>query len=459
MKSVLLLVLSFVSLALFAQEPNWVNPAKRDLNFPDSLYLTGFTTETNEQNKPVNETLLKLGNLAKKDLLESIFIKLSTNTELQVEEKMGTVVERLKISTRVSSKADIAGIKTQTFYDKSSKTLYAFAYALKKDVIAYYKNLIDKKNKAIDAKVREVQKPGTGKQIILKSMMKCFTFFREIDDCEFLLLALGCKFPNERTPELLITVKEKIQSVYETEKITVIVKENELKAKRNMVLKLPVNAKICLQKIGKPDIGMKNVPIRFFKESTGQVLSKTITDNAGQAKCFFDKFTSEKETEIVYAWFDYPKFFDVDSADVPSDIATLISSSSQIKISVSGITVMLISEELDYNKKKENLYIEPKLKDALSSEGFNFTDNEKEADYKIKVKALSREGNKVMDLCFSFVDVTISIMELSSGKEIYKNAINDTKGGGDNFEKAGLAAYKKAGERVNKEVISVLKAK
>ena len=75
------------------------------------------------------------------------------------------------------------------------------------------------------------------------------------------------------------------------------------------------------------------------------------------------------------------------------------------------------------------------------------------ADIYITIKARSREGSEMFGMYSTFVDVTVSAMEMSSGEEIYKNIFNNVSGQGLNAEKAGLKAFENAAEKISENIV------
>jgi len=100
--------------------------------------------------------------------------------------------------------------------------------------------------------------------------------------------------------------------------------------------------------------------------------------------------------------------------------------------------------------------IEPQLKESLAQYGYDFKDNDTDVDYVIKVRASSRKGGNVSGVYFAYVDVTISVYDVNSGKEIYKDSINNLKGGGGTFDQAGGKAYYKAAEQAKDKIIEIM---
>jgi hypothetical protein len=105
----------------------------------------------------------------------------------------------------------------------------------------------------------------------------------------------------------------------------------------------------------------------------------------------------------------------------------------------SAIIVYVKSSEKNFDRRVQIL--EPKLKALLSQHGCSFTTDITKADWKLDITASTRKGREVDGIFFSYLDVTVSLTEERTGKEIYGNNFTDLKGGGLDYETAGRKAY------------------
>ena len=97
--------------------------------------------------------------------------------------------------------------------------------------------------------------------------------------------------------------------------------------------------------------------------------------------------------------------------------------------------------------------IEPKIKKYLSDKGFSFTDDIANADAMISINAESRKGSEMYGQYVAFVDATISVTDMNSGEEIYKNSLQNKKGIQLSFEKAGIKAYQDVTKEISSNII------
>jgi len=85
--------------------------------------------------------------------------------------------------------------------------------------------------------------------------------------------------------------------------------------------------------------------------------------------------------------------------------------------------------------------------------GYQFTDNPGEADYLIKIAASATTGTSHQGIYFTYVDANLSIINRLDNKEIFKTHVDQVKGGGANYVKAGKKAYTNAAEQLKEAVL------
>jgi hypothetical protein len=134
-----------LSLALAGQEiaPNWLERSGRERAYPSNTFITGFASERLAANADVNEVKKRLETEAKKNLSESIRMKIeseirTSDHSLQTDGKENTV-SAYDAAVHSSSDAEIVGVKTDAHFDSRTNTVYAFAYANKYELAGYYK--------------------------------------------------------------------------------------------------------------------------------------------------------------------------------------------------------------------------------------------------------------------------------------------------------------------------------
>jgi len=130
-----------------------------------------------------------------------------------------------------------------------------------------------------------------------------------------------------------------------------------------------------------------------------------------------------------------------------------------IQLKVIAPTVFVTAEEYNLGAKLKVPILAPAIKNALINLDYKFVDDAKDADYILTIEAKTREGQKNKYMHLSYLDATIAMNKQSTGKEIYKNGLSSAKGGGADFELAGVKAYEKAVNSLLEDFIGELKSK
>jgi len=68
------------------------------------------------------------------------------------------------------------------------------------------------------------------------------------------------------------------------------------------------------------------------------------------------------------------------------------------------------------------------------------------------IEASSTTGTNYQGVYFTFVDANISVINQSTNKEVFKTHVDQVKGGGTNYTKAGKKAFVNAAEQLKEAV-------
>ena len=204
------------------------------------------------------------------------------------------------------------------------------------------------------------------------------------------------------------------------------------------------------------NIRISNLPIKFsFIKGSGELGINSKTDSSGKVVCRIDKITSPDKIQIVKAEIDimnlYPKYNQ--SSVIVAVVESFKIPITKVIINVEGITVYIQYTEKNFGKEVDSPAIEPILKEKLSDYGFSFVKDIIEADIMIALEADTRKGNKYEGMCPAFADVSISVIDMRTGEEIFKDKIFNVKGFHSNYTNAGLKALQKSAKRISIEIL------
>ncbi len=178
---------------LCAQTPSWVDFDSRKQQYPNAFWLTGFSISTLNKDKPVDEQLRTLTEIAKSELVESINVNISSTTSLHSEQTNNHFKQYFTQATLVKASADLTGLKTETWEDKKAKLLYAFAYIRKADLCNYNIARLKEKYSRVDALLSqaEQERKSGHNSAALQTYRDCLPLLREMEQRAKVIMALS----------------------------------------------------------------------------------------------------------------------------------------------------------------------------------------------------------------------------------------------------------------------------
>jgi len=176
-----------------AQPPNWINYEGRKQNFPDSRYLTGFSSQPIKKTDDPEAVKRSLVDNARTQLVESISVSISSAATLNIENYNTRTQEIFRQASTSTSQADLIGMKTDEYYDAKKKVVYAFVYLNKTEFLDALRAWLVSETNSLSKKIEtahQLSKAGDMEQA-LKSYGSCFADLRQIEGRIAIVLALG----------------------------------------------------------------------------------------------------------------------------------------------------------------------------------------------------------------------------------------------------------------------------
>ena len=176
-----------------AQQPAWVEYAKRNSMYPPSEYLTGFVSTHNTNDEDPGKLMEQYEEMAKSKVVQSIQLSIETNNSLTLSNVNGKSGEEFLSESVSFSSATITGLKAETYYDRKKKDVYAFAYVSKKELAYYNRKLISENLEKIKQKLAEGREylALNDKQNALKSFYEGMPLLAEAEQAQWLLMAVN----------------------------------------------------------------------------------------------------------------------------------------------------------------------------------------------------------------------------------------------------------------------------
>ncbi len=584
----------FTATTLSAQ-PGWTQETIRNQQFPASTYLTGFSVAKNTQNEAGDEFMNKQVEVARTELINSIYTNLQSLSSLNIENKNTQTNEVYRLKTASFSKASISGLKVEKYYDAANLTAYAFAFAKKAEVIDYNKRLITEAKEKTQELIERAQsfEASNNNQQALKTYYEALTLLRSVETAQSVLLALKIdlsELPFRNTfNQHVLSVNQGIERLQRSQSLTlndvcyalayglflqigaldqpmamtpltyensgfespfskqlqaqlekqlVNVGQYNIQRESSAAENLPTvkgsywkeadgvhiivlledgpsanmvasaEGRLPWQQINDPEntfipavlkkaeilrnIRLKalnprleakanemqdhparvqltaadfpgqlnDIPMIFTRPSGEEILARARTDEQGMATAVLQNMAPSSRIQFVDALIDIIAY--LQPAEEHPGYQRLIKSLPQEKVrfmvKINGLTVHLETAENDANGAPlPNPILGPKIKSILGKSGHQFTDDFSEADWHIRIDARSRNGNSIGALFFSYVDATISVVDLKNGRELYGNTFENVKGGGGSFEQASLKAFQTISETIANDLSNAMK--
>lgn len=192
--------------------------------------------------------------------------------------------------------------------------------------------------------------------------------------------------------------------------------------------------------------------VATFLKGAGDVFPNYKTDANGQTKILINKIESRELEQTVGVKVNIDALSGTSSSPVYSLIAkTLKVPSAQVVLRVQRPVVYLITNERSLGASKNNNQITNKLKNLLSSAGFEFSDNRKVADLILDIQADSEKGSVNGSIHLTYLTSVIKVASAREDKLIYSTTLDRVKGYGLDYERSSQDAYNRGLETLEKE--------
>ncbi len=221
MRLVISVIFVFTILQLSSQTPIWVNFQSRKFNYPDSEYLTGFSSAKIESRKTIVDQIKVLENYARNELIESINVTVSSENFLKTQEVLQTkrrnnsYYESYSSKTVTKANTDVVGLIIENHRDTRNRELYAFAYVRKDDLIQYYNSLFDSNKEKVSDLISEASNYKTNgrNSLALNCYRDCLPLLSEMGKSSSVIVALTKDQSQSEIVELSSQVRKGLEEV------------------------------------------------------------------------------------------------------------------------------------------------------------------------------------------------------------------------------------------------------
>ena len=134
---------------LFGQNPpNWLQSTDRERNYPNDVFITGYSTGNVRAGESKTDAAARLRKEAQAYIAEAIRVQVNSetqshdtrtktqNTGKEATEQINSIFEA---AIKTSATIELAGIKTDSYYDETEKLVYGFACVNRYELTGFYK--------------------------------------------------------------------------------------------------------------------------------------------------------------------------------------------------------------------------------------------------------------------------------------------------------------------------------
>ncbi len=199
-----------------------------------------------------------------------------------------------------------------------------------------------------------------------------------------------------------------------------------------------------------------NLPlVAKFEKGSGDIFPTYKTNEVGETKILLNKIGSKELEQTVVVSVD----IDALSGSGNSPVYALIAKTfnvprAQVVLNVQRPVVYITSDERSLGSRRNNAQISTRLKNLLTSNGFEFSTNRDLADLWVDVNADSERGAISGSIHITYLTCVIKVTAVREGKGIYATSLDRIRGYGLDFEKSSIDAYSKSLEALEKEVVA-----
>jgi hypothetical protein len=203
---------------------------------------------------------------------------------------------------------------------------------------------------------------------------------------------------------------------------------------------------------------LADLPLKAaFDKGSGDVFPDYKTSVEGQAKILLTKIGSRELEQSVGVRVNLLAFAGAN----PSPIFALISSKMtvpmvSILMEVQRPIVFIASTEKNFGAVRQTQQITNRIKNYLSKEGFEFTEEREKAELVMNVTSDSEKGAVSGSIYISYVTSVIHVSTAKDSKEIYATTLDRVKGYSLDHERASQEAYTKSLEILETEKLPEL---
>lgn len=190
----------------------------------------------------------------------------------------------------------------------------------------------------------------------------------------------------------------------------------------------------------------------------GKVTELKNTDAEGRVRTTVQRIDTEAASNEVVVKLDMDGLVskELEPLLVKALVMSLTVPEVRVPIDVRMPRVYMRSQETNLGQPVSDAGVAIIVREELTRKGFRFVDRESEADLLLQMNASTRQGGESNGFFTAFLDVTYSFRDRKTQEVVHEGAKQGVKGVQLNYEKAGIDAYKKAGQDLRKDLVPAM---
>lgn len=190
----------------------------------------------------------------------------------------------------------------------------------------------------------------------------------------------------------------------------------------------------------------------------GKVTELKNTDAEGRARSTVQRVGTEGPSNEVVVRLDLDGLVskELEPTLVKALVTSLTVPEAHVPIDLRMPRIHMRSQETNLGAPVADAGIAIIVREELTRKGFRFVDREGEADLLLQLNAATRQGGESNGFFTAFLDVTYSFRDRKTQEVVHEGAEQGVKGVQLNYEKAGIDAYKKAGQELRKDLVPAM---
>lgn len=202
---------------------------------------------------------------------------------------------------------------------------------------------------------------------------------------------------------------------------------------------------------------MAAVPVEYqFRTSSGLVRDSRNTSNNGQINVAIENPDRMASYNELRAQIVLEKLFDPRALDREMLLLVRGLPSPELKVPIHFVKPIFFLESHEQNLNNRELLSH--LRDHLSNEiiknGLPVSREKSKADIIVRIEGRTREGGESNGFNIAYLDMNVRFADINGKKVYYEESFNDVKGVNNSPEKAGLRAFDKGKEKMDRSFMS-----